>query len=215
MASRRVKARVGDDTIQHETHSTLAYTSLDSDSEDSQPLRNERRRGFDMEQLEFCHHCLQLKQTQIHVRCRYQSSRQRVIYPAASHVNGVKIYNAEMHTPNMCDSLVLKSLVKDKKRRHNFEEVLDVRCPRQYCSFCLKNFYDINFASVRNDSNWNCPYCVGLCFCSRCRRQDQLTTVRGYLISLNLRELANNPLQADKVFTQAASNLITSNHPID
>lgn len=123
-----------------------------------------------MEQLDFCHHCLQLKQTQIHVRCRYQSSQHRVQYPASQHVNGIKVYNAQMHTPHLANTLILKKLVRDKKRRHSLEDALDVHCERRFCSFCLKNFYDTVFQTVKNDCNWNCPYCTGACFCSRCRR---------------------------------------------
>jgi hypothetical protein len=120
-----------------------------------------------------------------------------------------------MHTPNLCNTLVLKRLIKDKKRRHSFEENLEVTCGRKFCSFCLKNFYDINFSTVKNDPNWNCPYCTSQCFCSRCRRQDQLTTVRGYLISLNLKDLAQSPSSAAKVFAQATPKVSSSSHPID
>jgi len=66
-----------------------------------------------------------------------------------------------MHTPNLSETLILKRLVKDKKRRHSLEENLEVTCGRKFCSFCLKNFYDTNFATVKNDPNWTCPYCTG------------------------------------------------------
>lgn len=168
-----------------------------------------------MDQLDFCHHCMQLKQTQIHVKCRYQSSKHRVAYPTSMHVNGVKIFNAEMHKPNLGNTLILKKLISDKKRRHNLEESLEVSCDKKYCSFCLKNFYDTNFSQVKNDPNWCCPHCMGNCFCSRCRRQEQLTSAKGYLISLNTKELIHNPKHSVSVLSQAVPQLLHSQHPID
>ena len=165
-----------------------------------------------MDQLDFCHHCMQLKQTQIHVKCRYQSSKHRVTYPSSIHVNGVKIFNAEMHKPNLGNTLVLKKLINDKKRRHNLEESLEVTCDKKFCSFCLKNFYDTNFNQIRNDPSWCCPHCTGQCFCSRCRRQEQLTTAKGYFISLYKQELINSPSQAFNLLGQAIPFLKQSSH---
>ena len=116
-----------------------------------------------------------------------------MFYPASTVVNGVKIYNAETHLKNTLDQVILKKLVKDKKRRRTFEDQLDVACEKSFCSLCLKNFYDTEIESIRSNPNWICPYCTGTCFCTRCRRQDQLTTAKGYLISLNLRDLLYAP----------------------
>ena len=65
-----------------------------------------------------------------------------------------------MHKPNLANTLILKKLISDKKRRHNLEESLEVTCSKQFCSFCLKNFYDTNFSTVKNDQNWCCPHCA-------------------------------------------------------
>lgn len=48
--------------------------------------------------------------------------------------------------------------------------------------------------------DWICPYCTGACFCSRCRRQEQLTTAQAYLISLNLHDVLYTPADSIKVF---------------
>lgn len=149
------------------------------------------------------------------MKCRYQSSKHRVAYPQSMHVNGVKIFNAEMHKPNLGSTLILKKLISDKKRRHNLEESLEVSCDKKYCSFCLKNFYDTNFSQVKNDPNWCCPHCTGNCFCSRCRRQEQLTSAKGYLISLNTKELIHNPKHSVSVLSQAVPSMLHSQHPID
>jgi hypothetical protein len=61
MASRQVKPRVVDDNaIEKETH--LVSDGCESDDLDYIP-REERIRGHDLDQLEYCHHCMQLKQT--------------------------------------------------------------------------------------------------------------------------------------------------------
>ena len=93
-----------------------------------------------------------------------------MIYPASTQVNGVKVYNAEGHHVKRMDSLVLKKLVKDKKRRRTYEEQLQIACGHHYCSLCLKNFYDTSIEEVLANPDWICPYCTGACFCTRCRR---------------------------------------------
>lgn len=44
------------------------------------------------------------------------------------HINGIKIFNAEMHKPNLGSTFILKKLISDKKRRQNLEETLEVNC---------------------------------------------------------------------------------------
>ena len=63
-----MKPRVVDDNvIENETHSRTLANLVEMAGEDSDELeyiaRSERVRGHDMEQLDFCHHCMQLKQT--------------------------------------------------------------------------------------------------------------------------------------------------------
>jgi len=53
---------------------------------------------------------------------------------------------------------------------------------------------------VRANPDWICPYCTGACFCTRCRRMEQLTTAQAYLVSLNLNELLLTPRAVNKVF---------------
>ena len=102
-------------------------------------------------------------------------------------------------------SLILKKLVKEKKKRRVVEESIEVVCDRRFCAACLKNFYDTKFSASKHDASWLCPYCTGECFCARCRRQDQLTTVRGYLISLNVKDLVYTPQNANEIFGAAFS----------
>ena len=51
--------------------------------------------GHESSSLQFCHHCKQFKRKVIFAKCNFSSSRHKMIYPASTQVNGVKIYNAE------------------------------------------------------------------------------------------------------------------------
>ena len=117
-----------------------------------------------------------------------------------------------MHKPNLANNLILRKLISDKKRRQSLEESLEISCNKYFCSFCLKNYYDTNFNSVKNDPNWCCPHCTGNCFCSRCRRQEQLTTAKGYLVSLNTKELMHNPQNSVNVLILKYSNFQPFNY---
>ena len=122
MSNKQVKPRFSsDDNILSETHNNNSLHEKEGISEEDIQIeyikKSERLRGFNMDQLDFCHHCMQLKQTQIHVRCRYQSTKQRVNYPNAMHINGLKVYNADMSQQNLVNILILKRLVTDTKRR--------------------------------------------------------------------------------------------------
>jgi hypothetical protein len=90
--SKQVKAR-NDNVIEKETK----HPEPDDSDELEYVARGDRLRGHDMDSLDFCHHCLQLKQTQIHVRCRFSSLKHGAPNPVSMHVNGLKVYNASMH----------------------------------------------------------------------------------------------------------------------
>ena len=167
--------------------------------------------GHDSDSLRFCHHCKQFKRRVIFAKCNFASQRHKMVYPNSVTVNGVKIYNAEGHQRKLMDCLTLKKLVKDKKRRKTYEEQLDLRCDQHFCSLCLKNFYDVSLEEIDENPEWLCPYCTGACFCSRCRRLEQLTTATAYLISLNLERLLFSPDRSDTVFDsqlQRSRNII-------
>jgi hypothetical protein len=57
-------------------------------------------------------------------------------------------------------------------------------CTRKFCSFCLKTNYEENFSHCYNDKSWICPFCQGVCFCTRCLRQDTMTQLKAYFMAL-------------------------------
>jgi hypothetical protein len=189
----------------------------------SEPSRTEvelpsiiRRYGYDLDDLDYCHHCKQIKRSIVHAKCQYTSSRGgksgEVFYPTAVHIGKIKVYNVDQNSQNINDTLMLKKLVRDKKKRRALEEKMPVTCSKSFCSLCLKNFFDVDLDEVKADPYWVCPYCAGQCFCSRCRRLDQLTTARGYLISLNLKDLLFTPDRSDVVLGE---EMMRSQHPLD
>lgn len=156
--------------------------------------------GHEFEEFIFCHHCKQLKRESAFARCKFRSSTQAKVQIPSSVVNGVKIYNVAPHNKNLMDHVILKKLVKDKKRRKTFEDQIEVICEKSFCGLCLHNFYDTSLDDANENPIWHCPHCTGSCFCSRCRRQEQLTTAKGFLISLNLPDLLYSPYNAAHVF---------------
>jgi hypothetical protein len=90
----------------------------------------------------------------------------------------------------------LNHLVKDNLQRHHDLSVKgnakasavldddDFICNRQFCSFCLKTQYEANFIECCGDKSWICPFCQGVCFCTRCLRQDTMTQLKAYFIAL-------------------------------
>lgn len=68
MSNKQVKPRFSsDDNILSETHNNNSLHEKEGISEEDIQIeyikKSERLRGFNMDQLDFCHHCMQLKQT--------------------------------------------------------------------------------------------------------------------------------------------------------
>jgi hypothetical protein len=67
MAKKQVKPRVStEDNVLSETNTSqnLLPEFIDENEVSIEYIRkSERLRGYDMDQLDFCHHCMQLKQT--------------------------------------------------------------------------------------------------------------------------------------------------------
>lgn len=74
-------------------------------------------------------------------------------------------------------------------------------CNRQFCSFCLKTQYEVNFLECCKNKSWICPFCQGVCFCTRCLRQDTLTQLKAYFIALG-GDLINLLNRSKSIFDQ-------------
>ena len=147
----------------------------------------------------FCHHCKQSKTTYIMARCNYKSQVHGLLLPYHQEINGISVPNVEPHNTELVNHFILNKTILDKKKKKSYQDQVENVCDKQFCSFCLKNYYEIFLPDAQNDKDWICPYCKGHCFCSRCIRQEQLTRVRGLLISNSIKEIQKNQRQPSKV----------------
>ena len=81
-------------------------------------------------------------------------------------------------------------------RRHlQLSQKPTYRCNRKFCHACLKLCYDDDFNMCKNNRSWICHYCYGVCFCTRCLRQDVITQLKAYYMSMggSLQSIARGP----------------------
>lgn len=52
-------------------------------------------------------------------------------------------------------------------------------CDRKFCRYCLRQNYDDGL-----DKNGLCPFCQGVCFCTRCARNDMIIRLKSMLLLL-------------------------------
>lgn len=52
-------------------------------------------------------------------------------------------------------------------------------CNRKFCKFCLRQNYEDGL-----DKNGLCPFCQGICFCTRCSRNDMIVRLKGIYLLL-------------------------------
>jgi len=91
--------------------------------------------------------------------CRYNSKKNGLFFPTASIVNGVSLSNIEPHINQQVNLMVVRKMNRDKKKWKQYEDRVNFSCDKQFCSFCLKNYYDISLDQAQNNINWVCPYC--------------------------------------------------------
>lgn len=70
--------------------------------------------------------------------------------------------------------------MRKRNRYQNYTKVGDeYQCNRKFCRFCLRQNYDDGL-----DKNGLCPFCRGVCFCTRCSRNDMIVRLRGLYLLL-------------------------------
>ena len=62
----------------------------------------------------------------------------------------------------------------------NYTKMMEeYHCNRKFCKYCLKQSYEGGF-----DKNGLCPFCQGVCFCTRCSRQEMITKIKSIFLLL-------------------------------
>lgn len=74
--------------------------------------------------------------------------------------------------------------ISNLKRHLELSQKPQYRCNRQFCHACLKLCYDDDFNVCKNNRSWICHFCYGVCFCTRCLRQDVITQNKAYYIGM-------------------------------
>jgi hypothetical protein len=64
------------------------------------------------------------------------------MFPLLTSVNGIQLHNVEPHCTELVNILLIKKIVKDKKKQKYMEDSINYQCEKQFCSFCLKNYYE-------------------------------------------------------------------------
>jgi hypothetical protein len=66
-------------------------------------------------------------------------------------------------------------------------------CGRKYCSGCLKDNYGKDWMKANNGL---CPFCLALCSCTRCLRNEKMNKLKAFFLSLggDLNALQQNSL---------------------
>ena len=70
------------------------------------------------------------------------------------------------------------------KRHLNLSQKPQYKCTRKFCHVCLSTLYEDDFKTCKNSRTWICHFCMGVCYCTRCLRQDIVTQLKAYLISM-------------------------------
>lgn len=52
-------------------------------------------------------------------------------------------------------------------------------CDRKFCRYCIRQNYEEGI-----DKNGLCPFCQGVCFCTRCARNDMIVRLKSMLLLL-------------------------------
>ena len=70
------------------------------------------------------------------------------------------------------------------KRHLHLSQKPVYKCNRKFCNVCLRTCYEDDFKMCKNSRSWICHFCMGVCFCTRCLRQDVVTQLKAFLISM-------------------------------
>ena len=77
-----------------------------------------------------------------------------------------------------------KNSILNMKRHLMLAKRPQYKCNRKFCHACLRLQYDDDFNMCKNNRSWICHYCYGVCFCTRCLRQDTITQLKAYYIAM-------------------------------
>ncbi|CAD8047543.1 unnamed protein product [Paramecium sonneborni] len=118
---------------------------------------------------EACHHCKMLFRDEYLISCNYRSGTMGLPIVNSS------ITDSYLFSQMDNEGITSRRQVPNRKKtaysiysKKNGELI----CQRKFCRMCLKQNYDIKIEEIAQKTDWVCPFCQAICFCSRCQRND-------------------------------------------
>lgn len=95
-----------------------------------------------------------------------------------------------------------------KHRDWNWKLAFCTTCPNAYCYGTLWRAFDLKPQTVMEDPNWQCPKCLNICSCGRCRRDSSQNPYRpkGTLLGHDTKRVAD-PRSVESLVDFSRTNL--------
>ncbi|CAK78950.1 unnamed protein product (macronuclear) [Paramecium tetraurelia] len=132
-------------------------------------ITSQNENDTNLSRYEACHHCKMLFREEYLISCNYRSGTM-----------GLPIINSSI-TDSYIFSQIDDEGIASRRQVPNRKKTAysiyskkngELICQRKFCRMCLKQNYDIKIEEVAQKTDWVCPFCQAICFCSRCQRND-------------------------------------------
>ncbi|CAD8139880.1 unnamed protein product [Paramecium octaurelia] len=158
---------IGINQVQH--HRQKPNPLINKNLTKESKISSQNENDSNLSRYEACHHCKMLFREEYLISCNYRSSTM-----------GLPIITSQMTDSYLFSQLDEEGItsrrqVPNRKKtaysiysKNNGELI----CQRKFCRMCLKQNYEIKIEEVVQKTDWVCPFCQAICFCSRCQRND-------------------------------------------
>lgn len=137
------------------------------------PVSAETREA--LEEQDVCHHCKFLFPPHLLSSCRFVSDRQAMPRSCEGELDlGQELGLQKARASQRFVAKHRNSLTG--YARVNEEYV----CGRKYCSGCLKDNYGKDWMKANNGL---CPFCLALCSCTRCLRNEKISKLKAFFLA--------------------------------
>ncbi|CAD8146467.1 unnamed protein product [Paramecium pentaurelia] len=158
---------IGINQVQHNRQKPNPLINKNLTKESKITFQNEN--DSNLQHYEACHHCKMLFREEYLISCNYRSSTM-----------GLPIINSQMtdtYLFNQLDEEGITSRRQVPNRKKTAYSIYSKKngeliCQRKFCRMCLKQNYDLKIEDIIQKTDWVCPFCQAICFCSRCQTND-------------------------------------------
>ncbi|CAK83228.1 unnamed protein product (macronuclear) [Paramecium tetraurelia] len=166
---------IGINQVQHNRQKPNPLINKNLTKESKIASQNEN--DSNLSRYEACHHCKMLFREEYLISCNYRSSTM-----------GLPIITSQMTDSYLFSQLDEEGITSRRQvpnRKKTAYSIYSKKskllpnpkdgeliCQRKFCRMCLKQNYEIKIEEVVQKTDWVCPFCQAICFCSRCQRND-------------------------------------------